>query len=152
MTIPTYQRDGASEKSETPGTGVQRKLKLTIVGLNFRRNRPNCPNADFCLSACHGSTTSLVQQRIASNTVSSTLLSTDLAGPGYEWLTVWANGFAGNILGIDNTQSALLPFVPLPRARRHRVGSRGNGFSRSASSQARGIGGAARRFAANLER
>jgi hypothetical protein len=36
--------------------------------------------------------------------------SQDLRGNGYVWITVWQNGFAGDVLGIDNVETALLPY------------------------------------------
>ena len=36
--------------------------------------------------------------------------SQDLAGNGYVWITVWQNGFAGNLLAIDNLETGLLPY------------------------------------------
>jgi hypothetical protein len=40
--------------------------------------------------------------------------SQDLLGPRYVWLTVWQNGFGGDVLRIDNAQSDLLTPVPEP--------------------------------------
>ena len=37
-------------------------------------------------------------------------LSQDLLGNGYVWITVWQNGFAKDVLGIDNIRTALLPY------------------------------------------
>jgi hypothetical protein len=37
------------------------------------------------------------------------LASSDLAGHGYAWLTVWQNGFANNQLAIDNLNTSVLP-------------------------------------------
>jgi hypothetical protein len=34
--------------------------------------------------------------------------SSDLRGNGYVWITVWQNGFAGDVLGIDNVRTGLL--------------------------------------------
>jgi hypothetical protein len=39
------------------------------------------------------------------------LVSQDLLGSGYVWITVWQNGFGGDRLGIDNLQTGLLPYV-----------------------------------------
>ncbi len=36
------------------------------------------------------------------------LLSQDLGGPGYVWITVWPNGWANNILAIDNVRADFL--------------------------------------------
>ena len=36
--------------------------------------------------------------------------SSALGGSGYVWLTVWQNGFANDILGIDNVNTGLLPY------------------------------------------
>ena len=38
-----------------------------------------------------------------------TLLSQDLQGPGYVWITVWPNGWASDLLGIDDVRADLLP-------------------------------------------
>jgi hypothetical protein len=38
--------------------------------------------------------------------------SADLRGNGYVWITLWQNGFGGDVLGIDNQRTALLPDVP----------------------------------------
>ncbi|HLJ53405.1 MAG TPA: hypothetical protein VKT77_00115, partial [Chthonomonadaceae bacterium] len=35
--------------------------------------------------------------------------SSDLRGNGYVWMTVWQNGFAGDVLGVDNVVTGLLP-------------------------------------------
>lgn len=37
------------------------------------------------------------------------MLSSDLLGNGYVWITLWQNGFAGDVLGIDNQSTGLLP-------------------------------------------
>lgn len=34
--------------------------------------------------------------------------SSDLRGNGYVWITVWQNGFADNLLDIDNQRTGLL--------------------------------------------
>jgi hypothetical protein len=36
--------------------------------------------------------------------------SQDLLGNGYVWITVWQNGFANDLLAIDNLETALLPY------------------------------------------
>ena len=38
--------------------------------------------------------------------------SSDLRGNGYVWITVWQNGFAGDLLAIDNQRTGLLLPVP----------------------------------------
>jgi hypothetical protein len=38
-----------------------------------------------------------------------TLQNQYLAGPGYMWLPVWANGFSGDVLGIDDVQAFTAP-------------------------------------------
>jgi len=38
------------------------------------------------------------------------LLSQDLLGNGYVWITVWQNGFADNLVAIDNLRTAPLPY------------------------------------------
>ena len=40
--------------------------------------------------------------------------SSDLRGNGYVWITVWQNGFAGDVLALDNQRTGLLPFRPIP--------------------------------------
>lgn len=52
-------------------------------------------------------------QRVASNTVTSGLASPKLGGNSYLWITVWHNGFADDILAIDDTRTGYLPFVPI---------------------------------------
>lgn len=37
--------------------------------------------------------------------------SSDLRGNGYVWITLWQNGFAGDVLAIDNERTGLLPPV-----------------------------------------
>lgn len=39
--------------------------------------------------------------------------SSDLRGNGYVWITLWQNGFAGDVLAIDNQRTGLLPW-PVP--------------------------------------
>lgn len=41
------------------------------------------------------------------------MASSDLRGNGYVWITLWQNGFAGDVLGIDNQRTGLLPW-PVP--------------------------------------
>lgn len=36
--------------------------------------------------------------------------SSDLRGNGYVWITAWQNGFADDVLGIDNVRTGLAPF------------------------------------------
>jgi hypothetical protein len=45
---------------------------------------------------------------VYSNSPGGPLYSQDLAGPGYLWITVWPNGWAGDVLGIDNVRVDLL--------------------------------------------
>jgi len=45
---------------------------------------------------------------VCSNSPGGTLLTKDLMGPGYLWITVWPNGWAGDVLGIDNVRVDLL--------------------------------------------
>ena len=33
------------------------------------------------------------------------------------WTFIWQNGFAGNILGLDNQRTGLLPYRPVPTAK-----------------------------------
>ena len=42
--------------------------------------------------------------------------SSDLGGNGYVWITVWQNGFADDVLGIDNQRTGLLPW-PVPTSK-----------------------------------
>jgi hypothetical protein len=42
------------------------------------------------------------------------LSSTDLGGPGVIWFTVWQNGFANNVLNIDNVQSGAVSEGTVP--------------------------------------
>jgi hypothetical protein len=37
----------------------------------------------------------------------------DLRGNGYVWITLWQNGFAGDVLAIDNQRTGLWP-LPVP--------------------------------------
>ncbi len=53
-------------------------------------------------------------QLVASNANTSAMLSSNLGAIGLEWLTLWQNGFANDVLAIDNIQSGLLPFMPVP--------------------------------------
>jgi hypothetical protein len=41
-------------------------------------------------------------------------LSSDLKGNGYVWITVWQDGFANDVMGIDNQRTGLLPWRPIP--------------------------------------
>ena len=43
-----------------------------------------------------------------------TLQNQYLDGPGYAWLTVWQDGFSGDVLNIDNVQDGPLNAVPEP--------------------------------------
>jgi len=45
---------------------------------------------------------------VVSNSVGGPLLSQDLAGPGYVWITVWPNGFANDVMAIDDVRADLL--------------------------------------------
>jgi hypothetical protein len=47
---------------------------------------------------------------VLSNSVSidGPLLSENLLGPGYVWITVWADNFANDVLAIDNARADLL--------------------------------------------
>jgi hypothetical protein len=56
-----------------------------------------------------GSTTSL-----PSTSDGTQLHNADLAGPGYIWLPVWANGFSGNQLAIDNVEADVAAATPEP--------------------------------------
>lgn len=45
---------------------------------------------------------------VVSNSPGGPLLSQDLAGPNYVWITVWPNGWADDVLAIDNVRADLL--------------------------------------------
>jgi hypothetical protein len=45
---------------------------------------------------------------VLSNSPGGPLYSQDLQGPGYVWITVWADGWAGDVLGIDDVRADLL--------------------------------------------
>src|ERR1700682_3300141 len=45
---------------------------------------------------------------VISDSPGGTLLSQDLKGPGYVWITVWANGWANDVLAIDDVRADLL--------------------------------------------
>jgi len=45
---------------------------------------------------------------VLSNSPGGPLYSQDLGGPGYVWITVWPNGWAGDVLGIDDVRVDLL--------------------------------------------
>jgi hypothetical protein len=45
---------------------------------------------------------------VMSNSPGGPLLSQDLGGPGYVWITVWPNGWANDVLAIDNVRADLL--------------------------------------------
>lgn len=45
---------------------------------------------------------------VVSNSPGGPLLSQDLGGAGYVWMTVWPNGWANDVLAIDNVLVALL--------------------------------------------
>jgi hypothetical protein len=53
---------------------------------------------------------------VGSYSADSSLPFADLTGTNYgDWTTVWENGFANNVLGIDNVTVATLAAVPLPK-------------------------------------
>lgn len=47
--------------------------------------------------------------RVEATSPGGPFASADLRGNGYVWITVWQNGFAGDVLGIDNVRTGLLP-------------------------------------------
>jgi len=49
---------------------------------------------------------------VLSNSPGGPLLSQDLMGPGYVWITVWPNGWANDVLAIDNVRADLLAASP----------------------------------------
>ncbi|HYL74524.1 MAG TPA: hypothetical protein VEU96_09985 [Bryobacteraceae bacterium] len=42
--------------------------------------------------------------------------SSDLRGNGYVWITIWQNGFGGDVLGLDNQRTGSLPW-PVPNSK-----------------------------------
>jgi len=52
----------------------------------------------------------LGQAAVAATSPGGPFQSQDLLGNGYVWITVWQNGFGGDVLGIDNLESGLLPY------------------------------------------
>jgi hypothetical protein len=54
--------------------------------------------------ALHGTTT------VTATAPGGPFASADLRGNGYVWLTLWQNGFANDVLAIDNARTGLLPF------------------------------------------
>lgn len=46
--------------------------------------------------------------------VANSMESQKLGGPNYVWLPLWQDGFAGNVLGIDNIRAGTLPFLSSP--------------------------------------
>jgi hypothetical protein len=55
--------------------------------------------------------------QVLANSPGGPFNSADLRGNGYVWLTVWQNDFAGDLLGIDNVRTGLLPWLPLPASK-----------------------------------
>ncbi len=49
--------------------------------------------------------TALASQTLENDSDGETLENQYLAGPGYTWLPVWANGFSNDVLGIDDVQA-----------------------------------------------
>ncbi len=49
---------------------------------------------------------------VVSNSPGGPLLSQDLMGPGYVWITVWPNGWANDVLAIDDVSADLLTAPP----------------------------------------
>ena len=47
--------------------------------------------------------------QVIANSPGGPFASSDLRGNGYVWITVWQNGFADDVLAIDNQQTGLLP-------------------------------------------
>ena len=70
-----------------------------------------------------GSTTVVTILMIHIPSAGGPLLSQDLQGPGYVWITVWPNGWAGDLLGIDDVRADLLPRRPRAMAHRSRSGT-----------------------------
>jgi hypothetical protein len=58
--------------------------------------------------------TVLGSQVLENNADGETLENQYLAGPGYTWLPVWANGFSNNVLGIDDVQAYTNATTPEP--------------------------------------
>lgn len=56
---------------------------------------------------------------VGSTTVTATspggpFASSDLKGNGYVWITLWQNGFANDVLALDNQRTGLLPYPAVP--------------------------------------
>ena len=60
------------------------------------------------LNVFNSSGTLIGTTTVVSNSPGGPLLSQDLEGPGYVWITVWPNGWAGDVLGIDDVRADLL--------------------------------------------
>lgn len=52
--------------------------------------------------------------QVIANSPGGPMLSSDLLGNGYVWITVWQNGFSRDVLAIDNQRTGLLPWRPFP--------------------------------------
>jgi hypothetical protein len=50
------------------------------------------------------------QTTVTASSPGGPFASEDLLGNGYVWITVWQNGFADDLLAIDNLETALLPY------------------------------------------
>jgi len=51
---------------------------------------------------------------VVANSPGGPFASSDLRGNGYVWITVWQNGFAGDVLALDNQRTGSLPWRPFP--------------------------------------
>lgn len=54
--------------------------------------------------------TTIGQATVTATSPGGPFASQDLLGNGYVWITVWQNGFADDLLAIDNLETALLPY------------------------------------------
>jgi hypothetical protein len=63
--------------------------------------------------------------QVIANSPGGPFASSDLRGNGYVWMTVWQNGFAGDVLGLDNQRTGYChgPFPPAKTSARMEAGS-----------------------------
>ena len=64
------------------------------------------------MNVYNSSHTPLGTTQILATSPGGPFASSDLRGNGYIWITVWQNGFAANLLAIDNQRTGLLVSVP----------------------------------------
>jgi len=109
FSVPTQGMVRVRIHGSTPLVTIKKSAWYTFVE-TFRRTGPSVEDKvqnDFLVYDPAGN-------QVASNTVTSALASPMLGGNGYLWITVWNNGFANDILAIDDTRTGFLPFVPVP--------------------------------------